>query len=171
MDAILFTSQTGYTAKYAHLLAQKLHMPVYSLKEADGRLPRGAAVIYLGWIMAGSIKGASKAAKRYRVVLLCGVGLAAPAEKAFAELRARYQTLCRAIFYLPGGYDGARLRGPYRLFMRMMCHALAKKENRTPDESAMLESLTRGGDFVREENLNGILQYLDSHDCLQKNSN
>ena len=35
----------------------------------------------------------------------------------------------------------------------------------------MLEALTQGGDFVREENLDGILQFLEDKDHLQKNSN
>ena len=64
MDAILFTSYTGHTAAYAKALSQKLQIPAYTLKEAGRHLSRGASVIYLGWIMAGSIKGAAKAAKQ-----------------------------------------------------------------------------------------------------------
>lgn len=171
MDAILYTSQTGHTETYANFLAEKLHLPAYPLKEAGRRLPVGASVIYLGWIMAGSIKGAAKAAKRYRIELLCGVGLAEPGEIMLATLCAGHQSLCRDVFYLQGGYDGARLRGPYRYLMHIMCDSLSKKETRTPEESAMLEALTQGGDFVREENLDGILQFLEDKDHLQKNSN
>ena len=170
MDAILFTSYTGHTAAYAKALSQKLQIPAYPLKEAGRHLSRGASVIYLGWIMAGSIKGAAKAAKQYHVELLCGVGLADPGEAMLVSLCARHQMFCPDVFYLQGGYDGARLRGPYRFLMHMMCDSLAKKENRTPEESAMLESLTQGGDFVRAENLNGILQFLEGKDNLQKNS-
>ena len=57
MQAILYTSNTGSTARYAQMLGQRLDLPVYSAKEAAKALPRGAQVLYLGWLMAGGIKG------------------------------------------------------------------------------------------------------------------
>lgn len=97
--------------------------------------------------------------------------LAEPVETVFAGLRAQCQTLCQEIFYLEGGYGSTRLREPFRLIMHMMCDSLTKKEVRTPEELAMLEALMQGGDFVREENLDGILQFLCRKNQLQKNSN
>ena len=38
MDAIVYTSNTGFTEKYAKLLGGKLFLPVYSLEEAKGKL-------------------------------------------------------------------------------------------------------------------------------------
>ena len=67
MNAIIYTTNTGSTEHYAKLLAQKTGLPVYSLAEAKKRVFAGAEVIYLGWIMAGSVKGYAEAAKRYRV--------------------------------------------------------------------------------------------------------
>lgn len=57
MNAIIYTTNTGSTEHYAKLLAQKTGLPVYSLAEAKKRVFAGAEVIYLGWIMAGSVKG------------------------------------------------------------------------------------------------------------------
>ena len=57
MDAIVYTSNTGFTEKYAKLLGGKLFLPVYSLEEAKGKLAAGAEIIYLGWLMAGTVKG------------------------------------------------------------------------------------------------------------------
>ena len=45
--AIVYTSQTGFTAWYAALLAERTGLPCRPLKEAAA-LPRGTAVIYLG---------------------------------------------------------------------------------------------------------------------------
>ena len=75
MNAIIYTTNTGSTESYAKLLAQKTGLPVYSLAEAKKRVFAGAEVIYLGWIMAGSVKGYAEAAKRYRVRAVCGVGI------------------------------------------------------------------------------------------------
>lgn len=64
MNAIIYTTNTGSTEHYAKLLAQKTGLPAYSLAEAKKRVFAGAEVIYLGWIMAGSVKGYAEAAKR-----------------------------------------------------------------------------------------------------------
>ena len=56
MNAIIYTTNTGSTEHYAKLLAQKTGLPVYSLAEAKKRVFAGAEVIYLGWIMAGSVR-------------------------------------------------------------------------------------------------------------------
>ena len=41
-SAVVYTSNTGYTAQYAELLGAALGLPVYSLPDAAGRLPAGA---------------------------------------------------------------------------------------------------------------------------------
>ena len=40
INAIVYTSNTGYTAQYARLLDEKTGMPVYSLDEAEKSLLR-----------------------------------------------------------------------------------------------------------------------------------
>ena len=77
MNAIVFTSHTGHTREYARLLGERTGLPVYDLKTAKKRLPRGEHILYLGWLMAGNVKGYKKAARLWRVEALCGVGMAA----------------------------------------------------------------------------------------------
>lgn len=48
MKAILYTSNTGFTARYAELLGQHTGLPVYTLSQAKRTLPAHAEVIYLG---------------------------------------------------------------------------------------------------------------------------
>lgn len=48
-------------------LSHELHLPTYNLKGAKQKVPAGAEVIYLGWIMAGKIKGYSKASGKYNI--------------------------------------------------------------------------------------------------------
>lgn len=76
-NAIVYTSNTGYTAEYARLLGKNTGLPVYALSEAEGKLAGGNRIIYLGWLMAGSVQGYRKAAKRYHVQAVCGVGMGA----------------------------------------------------------------------------------------------
>jgi len=37
--AIVYTSNTGYTAEYAKILGEKAGLPVYSLDEAEKNVP------------------------------------------------------------------------------------------------------------------------------------
>ena len=71
VNAIVYTSQTGYTRQYALLLGEKTGLPVYSLDEAISRLPGRTPVIYLGWVHASHIKGYASAAKRFAVCAVC----------------------------------------------------------------------------------------------------
>ena len=64
MKAIVYTSQTGFTRQYAQLLSEKTGVPAYELKEAAGKLPRDSEVFYMGWLMAGSVKGLERAMDR-----------------------------------------------------------------------------------------------------------
>ena len=77
IQAIVYTSETGTTAQYAHMLAERTGLPVYALKEAGSALAANTEIAYLGWVMASGVKGFADAAKRYRVRMVCAVGMAA----------------------------------------------------------------------------------------------
>lgn len=57
MKAIVYTTNTGSTESYARLLSQETGLPAYSMAEAKTQLDRNDEIIYLGWLMANSIKG------------------------------------------------------------------------------------------------------------------
>ena len=44
MKAIVYTSQTGHTQRYAQMLAERTGVPAYSLKEAGKSLRRGEEI-------------------------------------------------------------------------------------------------------------------------------
>ena len=54
-SAIVYTSNTGYTAEYARMLGEKTGLPVWEL--ASRQVPKGSDIVYLGWLMAGNIQG------------------------------------------------------------------------------------------------------------------
>lgn len=164
MKAIVYESKTGFTKRYAEMLAKDTGLDIYERKEANKLLQKNEDIIYLGWIGAGSISGYTKASKRYSVKILCGVGMASPSEKVVADLEKRYNSKDMKIFYLQGGFDINKLTGFYKVMMNAMAKtvskALGKKENKTEEEEIMLEMFKNGGDYVKEENLAPILQLL-----------
>ncbi|MEA5038917.1 MAG: hypothetical protein VB086_03670 [Clostridiaceae bacterium] len=166
MDAIVYTSNSGFTEKYARLLSDRTGLPVFSL--GTGCPEKGAKVIYLGWLMAGSLKGFSQAARQWDVQAVCAVGMAPPSVRQEAETRKK----CRLpdnvpVFVLQGGFNIHKLHGVYRLMMKIMAatagRALEKKVNRTPEEQDMLDLLRDGGDRVTPEALNPVLTWLEGH--------
>ena len=157
LNAIVYTSNTGYTKQYAELLGKETGLPVYALSEAGGKLPQKSSIIYLGWLMAGKVKGYQKAAKRYQVEAVCGVGMGATGSQLQDLQKANPIPSDTPVFTLQGGFDIEKLHGIYKLMMTMMAKTvgkgLADKNDRTPDEDVMLELLLHGGNCVSMENL------------------
>lgn len=164
-NSIVYTSNTGYTAEYARLLGEKTGLPVYSLAEAEQKLAAGNRVIYLGWLMASKVQGYKKAAKRYKVQAVCGVGMGGTGSQLQEVRRANAIPEKTPLFTLQGGFDIQKLSGVHKLMMTIMVKTagkgLAEKQNRTPDEDVMLEMLTQGGSRVSAENLAEVLAWVE----------
>ena len=153
MDAIVYTSNTGFTEKYAKLLGGKLFLPVYSLEEAKGKLAAGAEIIYLGWLMAGTVKGYKPAVRRYRIRAVGAVGMAATGTNTDQVRKSNHLPEKIPVFTLQGGYDSSRLNPVHKAMMKMVekmfVQKLEDKLDRSPEEDAMLDMPLHGGDFVR----------------------
>ena len=163
MNAIIYTTNTGSTRHYAKLLGRETGLPVYSSAEAKKTLSAGASVIYLGWIMAGSVKGYAAAARRYRIEAVCGVGMGRTGTQ---EDSVRQKTAVPAgipVFTLQGNFDVKQLHGVYRPMMEIMVKtagkALAEKTDRTPEEDDMLDMMRHGSERVKPENLKAVLDW------------
>ena len=157
INAIVYTSNTGYTAEYAKIIGRRTGLAVYSLDDAKKKLPRNSSVIYLGWLMAGGIKGCKKARIRYKISAVCAVGMCKTGSEMQNVRKSNAIPENIPVFTLQGGFDLKRLTGIYKLIMTVMKKTvgkgLADRKNRTSDEEALLEVLTHGGSRVCEENL------------------
>ena len=163
MNAIIYTTNTGSTARYAGLLAQKTGLPVYSLAEAKSAVSTGAEVIYLGWIMAGSVKGYAEATKRYRVRAVCAVGMGQTGTQTDSVRKKTAVPADIPLFTLQGNFDVKKLHGIYRPMMELMVKtagkALVEKSDRTPEEDDMLDMMLHGGERVKAEDLRAVLDW------------
>ena len=162
-SAVVYTSNTGYTARYASLLGEAVGLPVHALSDAAGYLPAGTPILYLGWLMAGKVMGFRKASGRYRILAVCGVGMGATGSQLQDLRKANRFPEDFPVFTLQGGFDLTRLKGVYKLMMTIMAKTagkgLADKKDRTPEEDTRLELLIHGGDRVSSENLAAVLEW------------
>ena len=165
MEVIVYTSNTGSTEKYAKMLSQQIAVPAYSMKEAEKKVRSGAEIIYLGWIMAGKIKGYAEAVKRYKVQAVCGVGMGQTGTQ-LAEVRTNNKIpQSIPLFTLQGTFDIKKLHGVYKMMMKVMVKtagkALADKTDRTAEDDDMLDMMLNGSNRVKAENLNDIIKWYE----------
>ncbi|MDD3919805.1 MAG: hypothetical protein PHO41_01315 [Eubacteriales bacterium] len=163
MKAIVYESNTGHTAAYAQLLSEKTGCPAYTQKEAAAKLEQNTPVLFMGWMMAGSVKGLKKAQKRYAIEGVCAVGMADDGGKQAKDVSERFALGNIPVFYLPGGLEISKLTGVYRLMMSTMSRTVAKqlsqKPDRTPEEDDVMELMQHGGSRVSEEHLKAVLDW------------
>lgn len=163
MNAIIYTSNTGFTAQYAKLLGGKLNLPVYSLDAAKGELDVGAEILYLGWLMAGQVKGYKRAAKLYKISAVCGVGMGASGSQIEEVRKGNAIPEDIPLFTLQGGFELGKLHGINKFMMSTMKRTVGKKLAAKPDKTAeeqdMLDLLLHGGSRVSEENLRPVLEW------------
>lgn len=151
-NKIVYTSNTGFTRRYAEMLGKAAGLPVYDLAQS----PQGGSALYLGWLRAGKIHGLARARKKHLVTGCCAVGLTdrPPMEKLSAQLPEG------KVFYLRGGYDHGGQHGLNRLMMTAMIKSM---ERRPPEDAAaqgLLRAAREGADFVTEEQLSPVEDWL-----------
>ena len=161
ISAIVYVSSTGHTKEYAELLGERINLPVYELNSAIKELSGESKVIYLGWLMAGNIKGYKKAAKHFAIEAVCGVGMSGDNSQLGDIKKVNHIPDSMPLFYLQGGFELDKLYGIHKLMMKTMKITVGKglsdKQNRTPEEDAMLEILLHGGNLVSADNLSELL--------------
>lgn len=158
-QAIVYTSNAGSTARYAAILSEQTGTPAYSLPEAEKTLAADTPILYLGWLMAGRVSGYRKAAKRFAVQAVGGVGLCDSGTALEQTRRANRVPDTVPVFTIQGGLVREKLQKPYRIAIDMLTRGMAAKKNRTADEDRMLTLLQQGGDLVQAENLSSVFQW------------
>jgi hypothetical protein len=69
IKAIVYKTNTGFTQRYAQMLAQKLNVECLDLDSAKLKLNKGDAVLFMGWFrLAGSTD-----VKRQGVAMMCAL--------------------------------------------------------------------------------------------------
>ena len=164
-SAIVYTSNTGFTAQYASLLGGETGLPVYSLEDASKSLPQSSPIVYLGWLTAGKVQGYDKAVTKFNLQALCAVGMAKSGSQMEDVRKSNNLPQGLPLFTLQGGFDLKKLRGVYKLMMLVMSKTVAKKlaakPDRTPDEEDMLDLFQNSGNRVSLENLRPVLAWYE----------
>lgn len=166
MNAIVYTTKTGNTKRYAQMISEGTGLPIYSFKDSKKNVPVGADIVYLGWINAGKIQGYRKASKRYKIRAACGVGMSKTGTMTENVRKRTRIAESVPLFTLQGNFNIDKLHGFYRLIMALMAKAikndLENKKDLSPEEADIADMVIHGGERVKSENLNDFLDWYNS---------
>lgn len=160
MVSIVYVSNTGASERYAHMLSEKTGYPCYSLSDSDAAI--GGDVIFIGWVMAGTLQGLSEARVKFGTLkAVVAVGMM-KSESQDATLKEK-NSISEPFFSLTGAFDIKKLSGMYKMMMGMMVKMLKSKlkEANDPKAQEAVKMFDEGFDMVNEENLEEIISFLN----------
>ncbi len=170
---IIYTSQTGFTKKYAQWLAKEMEADIITIQEAKNNkkeyFDNYDAIVYGGWAMAGSIVGSkwyfqrATAWKDKKLALFC-VGASPEAnpdvEEFLNTILTEEQKTYMKVFYCQGGIDYSKMKTPSKLAMKAFASTLKKKKNASQKEKDMAEMISHSYDISDKKYIEPIVKYL-----------
>ncbi len=170
---VVYTSQTGFTKKYAEWISQEMNADIMTLGDAKKKeisfFNIYDVIIYGGWAIAGKIKNADWLIgnisnwKDKELVLFC-VG-ASPNENPDVDV-ALHNALTDEqrnyvkTFYCQGGLDYDKMVLPSKLAMKAFAAMLSKKKDMSPNEVKMAEMMSKSYDISDRKYVEPIVEYL-----------
>jgi hypothetical protein len=169
---ILYNSKTGFTRKYAELLALESGCTAMPLKSAPSDLSQYSAVAFGSRLRAGFLDGWKKAQKLLqgrgaRKLVLFATG-AMPNEAEDKIRQVWEQNLSPAErdaiphFYLQAGLCREKLGAGDRAMLGVAYWAIGRKKDKTPEDQAFLDGISRSYDISDPKYLAPLA------DCLRK---
>ena len=171
---IIYTSQTGFTKKYAGWIAERMGADLLDLKEArkkeEGFFEPYEAIVYGGWAMAGNLVKSkwflekAPAWKDKRLAMFCVGGSPndnPDVEVSLQKMLTDEQRLYIKAFYCQGGFDYEKMNVPSRLAMKMFVSMLKKKKDATEAEKTMAQMISSSYDISDKKYIDPIVEYLE----------
>ena len=168
---IIYTSQTGFTKKYAQWLAEDMSADLYDLKEVqkkdDAFFAGYEAIVYAGWAMAGNVVkvkwffGKAGAWKDKRLAVICVGGCpneAPETEEALKNILTDEQRKYIKAFYCQGGFNYDKMNGASKMAMKLFIGALKKKQDEKSKQ--MAEYISKSYDISDRKFLEPVTAYL-----------
>lgn len=170
---IVYSSQTGFTKRYADWLAEELGADAITLDEAKKQnnqyFDDADAIIYGGWAMGGKVVNSEWFTQRIpkwkgkKLVLFC-VG-ASPSETPDVEV-ALHNALTdeerkyAKAFYCQGGIAYEKMKLPFKLAMKAFASMVRKKKDATEQEKEMGEMISHSYDIADKKYIMPIVEYV-----------
>ena len=169
--AVIYTSQTGFTKRYAEWITEKTNADIFDLKDAQKKdvsfFDSYDALIYAGWCMAGKVvklnwfldKAAGLKGKKLAVVSVGASPYESPeVSVAMNNLLSEDQKEYIKVFYCQGGLDYDKMKLPSKLALKMFVGALKKSKDAKQREQG--ESISHSYDISDIKFIEPIVEFL-----------
>lgn len=158
---IVYESKTGFTKKYAYMLAAKTGLKVFRVNELSNVNPQ-EEIIFLGWIKAGKIQGINKI-RNHNVIAVCGSGTGRNDENDTEAILQRNKIKDIPYFYLQGGCLPLKeSKGMDKILMSMFVKMLKNSKDKDENITESISHIENGFDGVKEENLKPVLEWINT---------
>ena len=169
---VIYTSQTGFTKRYAEWISEASGAECVEFKQAKKiKLSEYDAIIYGGWFMAGGIKNLAWFKKQFpafsnagKKIIVYGVG-GSPADSP--EIPAAMQRNFTGdewksikTFYFPGGFNYEKMHGFSKCMMKIFRTMLANKKDAGEAEKNMAQMISHSYDISDKKYIEPILAEL-----------
>lgn len=162
---IIYESKTGFTKKYAKMLADKANLIALNVKNIS-KVTTDEEILFLGWIKAGKIQGLNKL-RKYNLKAVCASGTSRRAEPSPEVMIRRNKIEGIPFFYLRGGcLPVDKLKGLDKILLKMLLKILKSRKEKDEEQEEMIENIENGFDGVDEKNLEPVLSWLETRNNL-----
>lgn len=149
---VVYESKTGFTKKYADMIAARTGFKVFPVKE----------IIFLGWMKVGKVQGLDKL-RKYNIKAVCGSGTGRTAEPNTEAVVARNKLEGIPFFYLRGGcYPLKEIKGLDKIMLSMFVRILKKQKDKDENQIEAISIIENGFDGVKEDNLEPVLKWINA---------
>lgn len=172
---VIYTSQTGFTKRYAEWIAERMNGDILEIREAkkkaDSFFDAYDAIVYGGWCMAGKVvksgwflaKAPGWKGKKLAVVAVGSSPDGTPeVADSLKKLLTEEQRQYIKAFYCQGGINYGRMKFPYRMAMKMFASSLKNKKNATAKEKEMGEYIAQDHDLADIRFIEPVVAYLEA---------
>ena len=170
---VLYKSSTGFTKKYAELIAKELRCALADYKTIPTKtLSQYDCIIFGSRAFAGTIDGFRKAQKRFKkytaAKLILFVTGATPNTEIdtintfWSQNLTADELIKIPHFYMQGGLCYEKMALPDKLMMKMAALILKKKKNKTSQDKEFEQAITHSYDISSEACIQPLIMYLNT---------
>lgn len=168
---VVYQSQTGFTKRYAHWIAEAAGADCLTLAEAKRKsMDSYEAIIFGGWACAGSISKLGWLKSHIdqwtdkKLIAFCVGGSPMDNPEIVPALEQNFTEAQRkrvSVFYCPGGFNYEKMSLPSKLMMKLFLKALKAKKNPTEAEKEMVKMISASYDLSDPKYIEPILECLN----------
>ena len=174
---VIYTSQTGFTKRYAEWISEELDADIYELKDVKKKtndfFETYEAIIYAGWCMAGmvvKVKWFFERAAYWKNKKLSIVAVGASpndnpeVDEFLNNLLTDEQRPFIKAFYCQGGINYDKMNFTSRTAMKMFANSLKKNKNSSEDDRKKGEMISKSYDISGKRFIDPVVDYVGGKD-------